>query len=200
MLDGTFASGITENGLELAAGSDGSTIRGLVIQNFGASGIRIQGSDNNTIEGNFIGTDATGQTAAPNQSRGIYIRDSDGNTIGGTTAQTRNVISGNSNDGILLRDANDNVIIGNYIGVNADGNTALANNGDGIFVWLASQNNQFGGTATGEGNVIGANAGYGIQVDGTAANNNDFFGNYIGTNAAGDDLGNVDTGVAAWLG
>ena len=44
----------------LTTGSDGSTIRGLTINRFGDAGIKLNGSDNHTIVGNWIGTDADG--------------------------------------------------------------------------------------------------------------------------------------------
>lgn len=46
-------------GLKLGAGSDGSTIQGLVINRFSGDGILVQ-SDGNTIAGNFIGTNPAG--------------------------------------------------------------------------------------------------------------------------------------------
>ena len=51
------------------------------------------------VQGNFIGTDVSGTTALGNRD-GVYIQSSNGNTIGGTTAGARNVISGNNRDGV----------------------------------------------------------------------------------------------------
>ena len=77
---------------------------GLVINRFADSGIRIEGSDNNTIVGNYIGTDGTGDTQSGSdvQATGITIDDSSGNTIGGTTAADTNVLSGNRLRGIMI--------------------------------------------------------------------------------------------------
>ncbi len=47
-------------GLVLGAGSDGSTIRGLIINRFAGTGIEISGSNNHTIQGNWIGLNNTG--------------------------------------------------------------------------------------------------------------------------------------------
>ena len=55
-LDGQNA-GAGSDGLRIIAGGGGSTIRGLAINRFGDDGIEISGSDNNTIAGNFIGTE-----------------------------------------------------------------------------------------------------------------------------------------------
>ena len=81
-----------------------------------------------------------------------------GNTIGGTTAANRNVISGNTTDGILFSNAaaQGNSILGNYIGVGADGVTPLGNTNNGINV-TAGSNNTIGDIAAGAGNVIANN-------------------------------------------
>src|SRR2546426_7215505 len=57
------------------------------------------------IQGNLIGTNAAGTAAIANVQGGIVVASgSHNNTIGGTTAAARNVISGNGSDGIFLRD------------------------------------------------------------------------------------------------
>jgi hypothetical protein len=66
-------------------------VRGLVINHF-ENGVYIFGGSNNTIEGNYIGTNATGTTGSGNPGTGVILRGS-ANTIGGTTAAARNVIS-----------------------------------------------------------------------------------------------------------
>src|SRR5215813_6304302 len=63
-LDGPGA-GANADGLVLAAGSGGSTIRGLDITNFSGHGIVVQ-SNANLIAGNFVGVDPTGTTRMPN--------------------------------------------------------------------------------------------------------------------------------------
>ncbi len=132
VLNGASAGSV--GGLTLAAGSDGSTIRGLVINRFGGEGLRIDNSGNNTIVGNWIGTSADGATDQGNTSHGIEILDSSGNTIGGSTAADRNVISGNNQSGISLWGVSTtaNVIQGNYIGTNAAGTAAVGNSTNGI--------------------------------------------------------------------
>ena len=113
-LNGAGAGAV--NGLVLGAGSGGSTIRGLVIQNFNQSGILVQ-SAGNTVAGNYIGLDADGTTLARNNTSntvslgGIRV-ESGTNTIGGLTAADRNVISGNLYSGIVLfgASANSNLV------------------------------------------------------------------------------------------
>ena len=73
-----------------------TTIRGLVINRFQAYAIQIgiNSPGNNHIEGCFIGTDPTGTMSLPNLIGGIYLNKSNDNVIGGTTPETRYVISG----------------------------------------------------------------------------------------------------------
>ncbi len=82
-LNGTSA-GTSANGLDITAGN--STIRGLIINRFDASGIKISNTGGNLLEGNFIGVNSTGTTPAANKFDGITILNSPNNTIGGTTS------------------------------------------------------------------------------------------------------------------
>ena len=80
------------------------------------------GLPGNTVAGDFIGTDSTGTHSLEN-AYGVAIY-STGNTIGGTTAGARNVISGNTGEGILIAGAGatGNVVEGDYIGTDDSGN------------------------------------------------------------------------------
>ena len=205
VLDGSAAGAV--DGLRLAAGSDGSVIRGLVINQFGDTGITLVDSDNHTIVGNYIGTDVTGTVDLGNTSKGIQVENSSGNQIGGSTAADRNVIAGNDDDGIILWGAGStlNVIQGNYIGVDATGNAALGNSGDGIAIAGGANDNTIGGDRTaGEGNVLSGNSGAisdGIEIDNAGADNNRIYGNYIGTNHDGTvAIANARHGVVIYDG
>ena len=124
-------------------------MRGLVINRFAADGIFLQTGTLDTIVGNYLGTNATGQASSPN---GRGIEDNSGNNlIGGTSAADRNVISGNSLGGVHLIAAN-STVEGNYIGTDASGTFAVGNGDEGILV--QGQNTTIGGTAPGAGNVI----------------------------------------------
>jgi CSLREA domain-containing protein len=198
VLAGTNA-GFTDTGLVLAAGSSGSTIRGLLIRHWGGDAIEIQaGSSNNLIVGNYlgrlthIGTDSG--VGTENAWEGITIYGAN-NMIGGLTPADRNVISGNGDGGFWIEGASatGNRIIGNYIGVAADGTTALANGASGIYFLGGASNNIVGGVTPADRNVISGNAGDGIAID---SSNNMIQGNYIGVAADGSSaLGNGDAGV-----
>jgi titin len=129
------------------------------------------------VQGTLIGTDATGMHGIPN---GIGIVSGAGTSlIGGTTAAARNVISGNSGDGVYVGTGG-TVIQGNYIGTDISGTTALGNGTNGIEI--QSSNNVIGGTGMGVGNTIANNAGDGVFV-GSGGSGNAILGNSIHDNA-----------------
>ena len=78
------------SGLTITAGD--STIKGMVINRFPRRGILLQTGGNNTIQGNYIGTDYAGVAARRNGAAGILISQSADHVTGGTTAQARNVL------------------------------------------------------------------------------------------------------------
>ena len=149
------------------------------------------------IAGNFIGTNRAGTGDRGNTLSGIGFTDrASNNTIGGTTAGARNVISGNDGNGILLSSANvfDNTIAGNYIGTNAAGTAAIAN-ANGVQIAGAAIDNTIGGTTAAARNVISGNTGTGVSISDTGSDGNTISGNYIGTTAAGDAALGNDEGV-----
>jgi len=144
------------------------------------------------IQGNFIGTDATGTRALPNQF-GIDNRGGANATIGGTALGARNLISGNGLYGAQLSGQGGYLIQGNFIGTDVTGTAKLGNNKGGLDIITAGAHpNTIGGTVAGAGNVISGNNGFGLDVsDGDLVQ-----GNFIGTDLTGMiDLGNGDRGV-----
>jgi CSLREA domain-containing protein len=130
-----------------------------------------------SVKGNYIGTNAAGDAAVGNGQQGIEIfLGAHDNTIGGPTAAERNVISGNSQAGVQMWwGANHNVVEGNYIGLSADGSTALPNGWPaGVDIYDGAGENEV------RGNVIsGNNGGSGVSVGevqySLAGANDDFF-------------------------
>ncbi len=186
VVDGTNVSAGEENGFYLTGG--GSTLRGLVINNWGDDAVDIEFNGGNTIVGNYIGTNVTGTAAAPN-AWGINFK-TGGNTIGGSDPADRNVVSGNTNDGfyIYTAAATGNVVQGNYVGTNATGTAAIANGRYGLYIFSGAHDNTIGGATSAHGNVISGNGSGegGILVDGAATSSNTIQHNRIGTNANGD--------------
>jgi hypothetical protein len=154
-------------------------IRGFVINNFSGSGI--WGSATQLfIEGNYIGTDLSGTIARPN-FQGISLGHSSHMTIGGSSLRQRNVISGNTYDGIGFS-AGDNIVVeGNYVGIDASGLAPLPNGSSGIFV--SGWNCRVGGLTEGARNVIAGH--HAFQVWLHSGGNHSVVGNYIGTDATG---------------
>ena len=165
VLDGTQA-GEGVDGFRLV-GSDNQVL-GLNIRGFRGSGIVLHGSQRNVVVGNLVGTDARGATAQGNGWDGIQLRNgASGNTIGGAAPNAGNVCSGNGRDGIaLVAGATGNEILGNIVGADAAGASPVPNGGDGIRLDGAPAN-QIG--QPGAGNVIGGNAGNGVNIVGEDA-------------------------------
>jgi hypothetical protein len=161
-----------------------SVLRGLVLNNFRGHAITIETGGTNVIEGNYVGTDATGAVAAANLQHGVFILSSNNNRVGGLTTAARNVISGNFGNGVhMALGASNNLVQGNYIGVNAAGTAALPNE-SGIVFFNNAPNNTIGGSTAAHKNVVSGNRNIGISIE--SSNSNVVRGNFIGTNAAGD--------------
>lgn len=187
------------DGLILSGGSD--VVKGLIISGFNTAGFFNRGilinSADNTVQGNYIGTNAAGTTAVPNGD-GILINNSVlNNTIGGTGAGQGNLISGNTARGIvILAGTNDTTIRGNFIGTNAAGRAAVANGNSGIEISGNSSQNTIGSFLAGSRNIISGNLGDGVKIDGTLTGSNLVQGNYIGTDITGTlPIGNAGAGV-----
>ena len=164
----------------------GGTVAGAgnLISGSGRVGIWVDGSGGDLIAGNLIGTDVTGTKSIGNVITGIMLEGAANVTIGGTTALARNVISANTQDGILIHGsgATNNLVEGNYIGTTAAGNAALGNVGNGIEI-VSGGNNTIGGITPGAGNVISGNTTSGITIDGSSGDLIE--GNLIGTDSTG---------------
>jgi hypothetical protein len=189
-LDGSYLTYIPEHpvGDGLDVFSSGVTIQGLVIDYFPNNGIAIRGSGatGDVIVGNFIGTDPTGTVAEGNGWSGISIDSSaHGNTIGGTAAAARNVISGNANNGVGIYNAGaGNVVEGNFLGTDVTGTAAVANGWSGVTINYSS-GNVIGGTTPGAANVCSGNTQGGIGIWGTNTSSNVVEGNLVGTDVTG---------------
>jgi len=177
------SAGPTADGL--AFGASNITVKSLVINRFGGSGINIQGpaSNNNIVSNSFIGVSLSGNTAQGNNN-GIKIQSSSNNIIGGTLSGTRNIISGNTNNGVLVLgpNGNNNSVFGNYIGIGLSG--AALPNDSGVRLEGATSSKIGTNTTTVGRNIISGNS-QGVLLTGSTTNSNQVMGNYIGTNIAG---------------
>ncbi len=134
-----------------------------------------------------------------NTYTGVGIGEAANNTVGGTSAGQRNLISGNNEAGVELwgAGATGNRVLGNWIGLNASGATTLGNTWAGVWLNSGAAGNTIGGTAAGSGNMIaGQTAGDGIELRNDAGANNAILGNSIYSNSeSGIDL--IDNGITA---
>ena len=199
-LDGSARFDGTNYGVAIA--QPGSQLLGLDIEHFEYAGVLITGGGNVQVAGCFIGTDSTGEAAAPNGD-GVVIQSSS-NLIGGPNAGDRDVISANDVPGEyygiwvpdqvenpLNVEPTGNVIENNYIGTDATGTKAL---GNGQGVDDEGSGDTYGGTTAGLGNVISGNLGAGLAAGGSVT----IEGNHIGTDATGNvALGNRGYGIDA---
>ncbi|TAH21722.1 MAG: T9SS C-terminal target domain-containing protein [Cytophagales bacterium] len=189
------------SGTNNTIGGNTPAARNVISASF-LTGIRILGSGaiGNTVQGNYIGTDASGASSLGNTTDGIILEfGANNNVIGGATASTRNLISGNGGNGISISNSgtSNNQIKGNYIGTNISGTGAIPNGtsgGYGIVLFNNASGNLIGGTVAGEGNLISGNTSIGLAID--SSTNNTIQGNYIGTDANGTAaLGNGTEGI-----
>ena len=144
--------------------------------------------DNNSVTGCFIGMAADGTTPS---TSAINIMNQNGNSIGGTTNASRNLIGG----GVLISSSENNEIIGNYIGTTISGSTSSGTTANGIQVNDSSAYNTIGGTDVLARNLIsGGNVG--VSIRGAHNHDNYIIGNYIGVAKDGiSALGNVSSGI-----
>jgi parallel beta-helix repeat protein len=174
------------------------TLRSVQVSN-SQYGVHIRGGQNNRvlncsfststfpvyIHGNATTSQVRGCTVS-NNDNGMYIVNSTNSIVGGTTAAERNRFSANDTHGLFIQGsaAQNNVIIGNWFGLNALGTLAEPNLFYGIRI-SGAQNNTIGGTTSAERNVISGNFINGIQIDNANSAGNVIIGNYIGTDRFG---------------
>jgi hypothetical protein len=210
---GASACGLVVNNAAL-------TVHALIINRFGADGIRVDTPDEEwkscelNVYGCWIGVNAFGNLAAPNGGHGIHLLSSSYTSvhnIGAAGAANRNVISGNTGDGIHMSSELTSLtrVYNNYIGVGANGLTIVGNGGNGVkpyeyyfyqdipFYPFIERGVNIGSPATGTGNVISGNGGSGIHVPSGPHNGGPYiYGNLIGTDAGGTvDCGNGAHGI-----
>ncbi len=187
VLDGSN-TGSSADGLHISGSN--VVVRGMVINHF-FSGIKIFSSDvstdNNRIEGNFIGTDPTG-TQAASTGFGVDVLEGENNTVGGTSPEARNLISGNGADGVFIDNASGTKVLGNILGTSKDGITPLGNVNEGVDM-INAERTIVGGTTPGAANTIAFNGDDGVLVTGVSSSGNRVLSNSIFSNGGlGIDL------------
>ena len=182
-----IADGASHNRIGGGTSGERNVISG---NNQNGSGVLIRGAGTtyNVVIGNYLGLAASGASSLSNRHNGVSIEaGASYNTVGGSAAGHRNVISGNdlNGNGVRIADVGTmyNAVIGNYIGTNASGTTALPNFYHGVQIANGAEYNRIGGSTSGERNIISGNRFSGVTVGCPGASNNTISGNYIGTDA-----------------
>ena len=192
----TYGSNILIGGTAPGAGN---VISGNLGNGIGSMSALSPIPTDDTIQGNLVGTDATGTKALGNGQDGIFLSGPTGVLIGGTAAGAGNVISNNGGNGInTYPSATGLTIQGNYIGTDVTGTQAMGNAKAGVYIW-SPVSVLIGGTTPGSGNVISNNGGDGIDTF-TTGQTLTIEGNDIGTDVTGLlAMGNGGSGVNATI-
>ncbi|MEQ9407983.1 MAG: DUF4347 domain-containing protein, partial [Fuerstiella sp.] len=202
-----IAAANADSGILVVNGASNNIVRNNVVAGNSGIGIDVRGAsvDSNVVEGNIVGLAADGTTVVANGSYGIRVSDTATNTRIGTDgngtndAAERNIISGNTSNGIYVENADATVIDGNYIGTDVTGTLDRGNNLDGVTVGTGATNTVIG--TAGFGNLISGNNDEGIDVDPGVGAGTLIRANYIGTNAAGTAaIPNGQAGPGTWGG
>ena len=175
--------------------SNDNTVTGATVSGFGGAQMSFA-DNNNTIQGNMIGTNSAG-TAKAGGYDGLAIYGS-GNTIGGSEVGQGNVISGLTGDyaAFLSSSATNNTVQGNFIGTDITGTHGIGNAGSGFAILGASNNTVIDNVISANGHVSATSSYAGIDIGGVGANNNLIERNLIGTNVRGTaPLPNIGDGV-----
>ncbi len=188
-------SGSEDNLIGVESKLEASACQRNLISNNARAGVLLD-TAGNIVAGNYIGTSASGLEAMGNAREGVFISGNcnrvgtDGD--GFADDLERNIISANLRDGVVIDQAEGNVVAGNFIGVGADGTTPLGNGTmathNGVMFSPSSPNNRVGTKACtpnpAEGNIIAFNAGNGIDMTGggSASIRNAFLMNSIHSN------------------
>lgn len=153
--NGILLSGTSQSN-KIGGPSTGSTLTGNTISANLSDGVYIKDTaQNNLLAGNKIGVTSDGLTQEGNASNGVSIYNASNNSIGATGAAV-NIISGNNGVGVFIQSANNNQVVNNYIGVNAN-LSGVSNTGNGVYILDALTN-------TVSANTIGRNTGDGIYI------------------------------------
>ena len=156
----------------LKAEAPNVVIKGLVINSFSDSGVDIitPTATSDKVEGNFIGTDASGTQPLANGWYGVVASSGPSNNlIGGNTPAARNLISGNGGFGVEIADyrttstTSNNRISGNLIGTDKSSAEDLNNGEGGVFI-VGALDNTVGGSKPRASNTIAFNGRDGVRV------------------------------------
>jgi len=213
---GTAGVVVSNDSSKVRIGTNGDNLNDTMERNIIAGnsqkGIVIEGASDSVVSGNYIGTNRDGAAAVPNRTGGIHVKGGSNTRIGTDgsndvfNANERNLISGNGANGVTIsQSAQNTVVAGNWIGLNASGVGVISNTGNGIELSGDSANTIVGTNGDGSGdsderNIISGNN-RGIAVGGAGQARKTIAGNWVGLDAGGANaLGNnIGGGDGIWL-
>jgi hypothetical protein len=150
------AVGIWSHGSGADTVGDGNLANRNLISGNGV-GVQVDSAGQAIVRGNLIGTNAAGTGALPN---GTGIVATTAMALGGLVLEQRNVVSGNTGDGVHLTGGPFS-IVQNYVGVDVSGSLPLGNGGVGIYANAGGVDISY--------NTVSANASHGIDIAGSSA-------------------------------
>lgn len=170
---GTTASGNaklgnTEDGVAIVH-ADGNSLSGCsfadqpfvyynVLSGNGGNGLRINDSNDTTVQANFMGAGANNATVVANHQNGLLVSGNSSETQVGGVIPLGNVISGNKQNGIDVADTASGFTSFNTFGGTFAFAGAAPNRKDGILVTSTGGNNLI------RTSIIGGNRGNGIEI------------------------------------
>ena len=157
-------SALTGSNPLILVSADDVVLSGLNVDDGPSVGIRVTGNDV-TISDCYVGTSIDGTLGDGNAGGGIGVEDASGATIGPGV-----LVSGNGSDGVTISGSTSDgfTITRSLIGLDGTGQGALPNTGDGVSIFTTGvlNNATIGGATAADGNVISANGGDGLAVEG----------------------------------
>ncbi len=162
-LDGVNIDGADNNSLIGCTFFENPFVFYNVIGGNGGNGVRVNNSDNITVQANFLGMGADNTVTVPNAGDGLLVSgDSQATQVGGVIP-LGNVISGNTGNGIEVTDTVAGFISFNtFGGVPAFKTVAAPNGQNGILITSTGGNN------TVRTCILSGNRGNGVEVSGDA--------------------------------
>ncbi|HEY8401594.1 MAG TPA: right-handed parallel beta-helix repeat-containing protein, partial [Cytophagaceae bacterium] len=187
--NGNVGLGNGEHGIYGYNNSHNPTVERNIVSGNTVHGVYFNQCTTPIIKGNIIGLGKDGSTQLGNGGSGVNCENCGAVQIGGTTTDERNYVSNNGSFGIVVRNSNNSVIEGNWIGV--DMATGLLDHGnyDAAITVTNSADVRIGGSVAGAGNICSASGNPGTGADGISVWSNCprpvIQGNIIGLGADG---------------
>ncbi len=171
---GNMSLGNGQDGVSIVNSNDNALIGCTLFQNpfvfynvIGGNvgnGVSLTNSNSVTVQANFLGIGADNTSIVPNHGNGLLVGGTSQTTQVGGVIPLGNVISGNSLNGILVRDQVSGFVSFNtFAGIAAFKTTASPNRLDGILITSTGGNNTIRTC------IISGNTGNGIEIGGNAS-------------------------------